>query len=113
MNIGKGKHCNDMMRHLEGSALKFSIFTTNKVNAQDFSNLASRIETLREYVDERKGKGFWQSLYEKDGPEGYWVVLFGAIIAFLGLLFAVLILATEIVQAWASVTTMNALKNNT
>lgn len=112
MDTGKGKHCNDMMRHLENSAFKFSIFTKNKVNAQDFPNFASRIETLRDYVDERKGKGFWHSLHENSGPQVYWVVIFGAIVAVLGLLFAVLILATEIVQAWASVKTMNALKHN-
>lgn len=112
MNSGKAKHCNDMMRHLEDSTLKFNIFTTNKANAQDFPNFSSRIETLRDYVDERKGKGFWHSLYEKDGPHTYWVVLYGAIIALLGLLFVILILAAEIVQAWASVKTMHAIGTN-
>ena len=101
-----------MMQHLEDSAFKFSIFTTNKVNAQDFPILTSRIETLRDYVDERKGKGFWHSLYENNGPEAYWGVVFCAIIAPLGLLFVVLILATEIVQTWASVKTMHALGHN-
>ena len=112
IDTGKGKHCNDIMRHLEDSALKFSIFTRNNVNAQDFPKFASRIETLRDYVDGRKRKGFWQSLHEDSG-QAYWVVVFCAVIAILGLIFVVLILAAEIVQAWASVTTMQTLKNST
>ena len=93
--------------------LKFSIFARNKVNAQDFPNFARRIEDLRDYVDERKGRGFWHSVHKNSGQEVYWFMVFGTAFAVIGLLFAVLILAAEIVQAWASVTTMHALKLST
>jgi len=108
MDTGKGKHCNDMMRHLEDSTLKFSMFLKNKVNAQDFPNFASQIENLREYVDKRKQRGFWKSLH-KDSRKAYWITVFAATASVLGIVLVVLILAAEIVQAWASVTTMKIL----
>jgi len=111
INAGHIKHCSDMKRHLETNAFKFSFFTKNQVSSQSFPEFAGRIEALREFVRDKNDKGFWHSLYEKEGHHTFWITVFGAIVAGLGLLLVMLILAAEIVQAWASVTTVHSLKH--
>jgi len=100
-----------MKRHLESNTFKFSLFTKNQVSSQNFPEFAGRIEALRDFVQDKNDKGFWHSLYKKEDHHIFWIVVFGAIVAGLGLLLVMLILAAQIVQAWASVMTVHNLKH--
>jgi hypothetical protein len=99
---GLSAACFDVSQHLRKGWLDFTIFKAETLKYTDFPEYKTRIMALRKHVNERKRKGFFKMFLLKDEPEFNFLVL--ALFSFfsVALLFLLVMVISQILQAYAA-----------